>query len=239
MNVRWNDTNKWFEKDTSSGGDGSGPWVELPMDPSQISPPIQGSPTGAVIDFAGSSAPTGWLLCNGSSYSTTTYASLFAVIGYTYGGSGASFNVPDARGRATIGVGQGSGLTNRTLASKVGEENHQLTIAELAAHNHSASSSTSISPNPHGHSVSDPGHSHYAGLGGAGCTSGTGTDYKCDRCTTSGSWFWGPILANTTGISIVTTSLSASTSTSISNTGSNTAHNNMQPSIAFNKIIKI
>ena len=40
----------------------------------------------------------GWLLCNGASYSTTTYANLFAIIGYTYGGSGANFNVPNYQG---------------------------------------------------------------------------------------------------------------------------------------------
>lgn len=56
-------------------------------------------PTGSVISYAGSTAPTGWLLCDGASLSTTTYASLFAVIGYAFGGSGGSFNLPDLRGR--------------------------------------------------------------------------------------------------------------------------------------------
>lgn len=56
-------------------------------------------PTGSVLTFAGSSAPTGWLVCDGASLSTTTYASLFDVIGYTFGGSGSSFNLPDLRGR--------------------------------------------------------------------------------------------------------------------------------------------
>lgn len=56
-------------------------------------------PTGSVLTFAGSAAPTGWLVCDGASLSTTAYASLFAVIGYTFGGSGGSFNLPDLRGR--------------------------------------------------------------------------------------------------------------------------------------------
>jgi hypothetical protein len=65
-----------------------------------------GMPTGTVIDFAGPSAniPTGYLICDGTSYSTTTYATLFSAIAYTWGGSGASFNVPDLRGKVTIGV---------------------------------------------------------------------------------------------------------------------------------------
>lgn len=103
-------------------------------------------PTGTVLDFAGSTAPTGFVLCNGASLATTgTYAALFAVIGYTYGGSGATFNVPDLRGRMPIGAGLGSGLTNRVLGASGGEETHQLTIAELASHGHT------ISPDPHVH----------------------------------------------------------------------------------------
>ena len=55
-------------------------------------------PTGAVRYFARSTAPDGWLKCNGASLSTTTYATLFAVISYTWGGGGAAFNIPDMRG---------------------------------------------------------------------------------------------------------------------------------------------
>jgi len=57
-----------------------------------------GSP-GTVIYYASSSAPAGYLKANGASLSTATYASLFAVINYTFGGSGASFNLPDLRGQ--------------------------------------------------------------------------------------------------------------------------------------------
>ena len=53
---------------------------------------------GTVIYYAASAAPTGYLKANGASLSTTTYATLFAAIGYTFGGSGASFSVPDLRG---------------------------------------------------------------------------------------------------------------------------------------------
>lgn len=53
---------------------------------------------GMMQMYAANTAPSGWLVCDGSGYSTTTYAALFAVIGYTYGGSGSTFNVPDMRG---------------------------------------------------------------------------------------------------------------------------------------------
>lgn len=58
------------------------------------------NPVGTMLDYAGTTAPTGYLMCDGQSLSTTgTYAALFAVLGYAYGGSGASFNIPDFRGR--------------------------------------------------------------------------------------------------------------------------------------------
>jgi microcystin-dependent protein len=94
-------------------------------------------PIGTVLDFAGATAPPGFVLCDGSSYATTgSMAHLFGVIGYTYGGAGAYFNVPDCRGRGTIGAGQGTGLSNRVLGSVGGEENHVLVTGELASHSH-------------------------------------------------------------------------------------------------------
>jgi len=72
-------------------------------------------PVGGVVDYAGSVAPTGWLLCNGASVATATYPDLFAAIGYTWGGSGASFNVPNLNGRATVGVG--AAVQTETFAS--------------------------------------------------------------------------------------------------------------------------
>ncbi len=64
-----------------------------------------GMPVGGVADYAGSTAPTGWLLCYGQNVSRTTYALLFAAIGTTYGsGDGATtFGLPDLRGRLIYG----------------------------------------------------------------------------------------------------------------------------------------
>jgi microcystin-dependent protein len=81
-------------------------------------------PIGTIKMYGGSSAPNGYLLCDGSSVSTTTYANLFAVIGYSFGGSGANFNLPafhDATGRfpraQTAGTTGGSLTHNHTLSS--------------------------------------------------------------------------------------------------------------------------
>ena len=95
-------------------------------------------PAGTMVIFGGTSAPSGWLLCDGSAYSRTTYAALFAAIDTRWGvGDGSTtFNIPDLRGRAPIGAGQGNGLTNRTLGSNLGEESHALTLAENGTHTH-------------------------------------------------------------------------------------------------------
>ena len=62
-------------------------------------------PSGSIIVYAGSSAPTGWLFCDGSAISRSTYATLFGIISTSYGvGDGSStFNLPDIRGRVVAG----------------------------------------------------------------------------------------------------------------------------------------
>lgn len=74
-------------------------------------------PAGVIFDFGGSTLPVGYLPCDGSAVSRTTYSRLFAAVGTTWGtGNGTTtFNVPDTRGRASLGSGTGSGLTARTL----------------------------------------------------------------------------------------------------------------------------
>ena len=76
------------------------------------------TPTGSVIFYAASTAPPGYLECNGASLSTTNYAALFAKIGYTFGGSGGSFSLPDLRGEFIRGWDNGRGVdTGRTFGS--------------------------------------------------------------------------------------------------------------------------
>lgn len=91
-------------------------------------------PPGTVTAFAGYNAPTGWLMCDGQSYSISTYRDLYNAIGTTYGGYGQSFQVPDLRGRFPVGKDTG---TFAALGSKGGEEKHTLTVAEMPAHQHS------------------------------------------------------------------------------------------------------
>ncbi len=94
------------------------------------------SQSGFGQPYFGTTLPSGWLWCDGSSYSKNTYPYLFTAIGYTYGGSGLNFNVPDMRGRTPVGLKSGDSYFG-TLGQKYGEETHILTIPELPAHHHS------------------------------------------------------------------------------------------------------
>nr|VFK16728.1 MAG: Phage Tail Collar Domain [Candidatus Kentron sp. LFY] len=64
-------------------------------------------PVGLMSFFAGTTPPSGWLEANGASLSTSTYAQLFSAIGYTHGGSGSTFNLPNAQRRVMRGAGSG------------------------------------------------------------------------------------------------------------------------------------
>lgn len=165
------------------------------------------TPTGSMQMYGGATAPSGFLLCDGSAVSRTTYAALFAVIADTYGaGNGTTtFNVPDMRGRVAVGVGTGTGggssgtgaptggsaLTAVARAGWKGAETHALVSGEMPAHSH---------------------------------TAGTGIDLSAGGVT--------GFVTNSNGTS-------NGVLPSTSSAGSGTAHNNIQPVMGVNFIIKI
>jgi len=82
------------------------------------------------------------VFCNGASLSTTTYANLFAVCGYTYGGSGANFNVPNLKSSAPFGsditTAMGLTLSNGNVnATFITGGNKTMTSNQIAQHSHS------------------------------------------------------------------------------------------------------
>lgn len=173
-------------------------------------------PTGSVMPYAGGTAPTGWLLCDGSWVSTTTYSALFAVLGYTYGSSGATFALPDLRGRVPAGkdnmgstgaanrlTAGGSGVTGTTLGASGGAENITLNSNQMPSHNHWIANGDNIN----------------AALGGNYLTRqsnpGTNNDYALSGSGTA------PSIGLT------------------SSAGGNQAHINVQPTLVLSYIIKI
>jgi len=92
---------------------------------------------GITAEFAGDTAPDGWLLCDGAAISRTTYAALFAVIGTKYGvGDGSTtFNVPNIKGKGVVGYNSAEAEFD-TLGKTGGEKAHTLTVTEIPAHTH-------------------------------------------------------------------------------------------------------
>lgn len=194
----------------------SGVAVQLTSGNSLAAAPVSGAtpPTASVVDYAGLTAPAGWVLCNGTVYDGTdaTYADLYAILGTTWNTGGESanhFRVPNLIGRTTIMAGTYtdtvSGSVTRTYAASGGAEKHVLTTNQMPSHSHN---------------VTDPGHVHtsnalYAPAGGViAAISGGSADFSA-------------------------TTNSATTGISIQNTGGGQSHNIMQPYTVLNKIIKL
>jgi microcystin-dependent protein len=151
--------------------------------------------TGKVEITAGSAAPTGWLLCDGTSYLRTDYPALFAAIGTTYGSvDGTHFNVPNAKGKVI--VGRDAAQTEfDTLGETGGAKTHTLTTAQIPAHGHFQRANLSA-----------------IAAGGGGAIAGM---------TTSGGDVPGtPVQQSTV------------------DTGGGGSHNNLQPYIVMNYVIK-
>jgi microcystin-dependent protein len=115
--------------------------INLATDVTGVLPAANGGiPTGAVLSFAMSTAPTGWLECNGSAISRSTYSSLFSAIGTTFGsGDGSTtFNLPDMRGEFARGWDHGRGVdSGRSFGSTQADAYRS-----------------------HNHGVNDPTHAH-------------------------------------------------------------------------------
>jgi microcystin-dependent protein len=214
--------------------DASSNWRYLELDGGN--PPIGSSAdyygTTDVIDPDG---VTRWVIQDGrNTLSRTTYSTLFARIGTTYGaGDGSTtFGIPDTRGRVTLGAGSGPGLTSRALGSKGGAET---VSADLAQHRHS----TYIEDNGHGHNVTGFSSSNPAS---AGPTEGD-----------TAQWYFPGSLGYAVPLYAgVVTALAQAASTGIypyasdsgspyvtNYTGTGGGHANIQPFVAANKIIRI
>ncbi len=201
-------------------GTGSGNLVQLDgsarlpaVDGSQLTnlPIAAGIPAGALMPYAGTAVPTGWLLCFGQAISRTAYAALFAAIGTTHGaGDGSTtFNLPDLRGRVVAGqdnmggtsanrlTNQAGGLNGDVLGATGGAETHTLTATEMPAHRH--------------HDGYANGSSSLNGLYGS-TIAGSASDMSFNG--------------------------SGSAHPNTSTTGGSGAHNNVQPTIVLNYMIK-
>jgi len=98
---------------------------------------MEPSYVGAIWMFGGNFAPRNFHFCDGSLQSIADNEVLYVLLGTTYGGDGVqTFGLPDLRGRAAVGVGQGPGLSNYVQGQISGTENVTLTTSNMAGHTH-------------------------------------------------------------------------------------------------------
>lgn len=219
----------WLSTDTGQVAlDTGAAWIEIARTVVAATPP------GVIMWSAGVTAPTGWLIANGASVSRTTYAALFALLGQGYGaGDGSTtFGLPDLRGRAPIGVGQGAGLTNRVLGEAVGTETHVLSAGEQPVHSHLAPDHAHEAgtlyadyAGVHAHDLGGTGL-YTMGAGGVGSVNvGVGGNYGA---VFAGGNHYHDVAGVTAAMGVANTGSS----------GSGAGHNNMPPSRALTPIIK-
>jgi microcystin-dependent protein len=168
------------------------------------------NPSGAVIMFGGTSAPTGWLICDGTSYLRTDYTDLFTAIGTAFGAAdGTHFNVPDLRGQFVRGVDNGAGrdpdTLSRTAMNTGGNTGDNVGSVEAQA------------TAQNGLSLSDPGHRHSFYLTGASSGNANNRKYlsveisnAVDFLTDSNTAIGGSTVSES--ISVETTGISISSS---------------------------
>ena len=128
------------------------------------SPKESGPFIGEIRLLAGPTVPSNWRTCDGSLLLIADHPLLFAEIGSLYGGNGSTdFALPDLRGRAPIGAGQGLGLANRTLADAPGEETTILDVTQMPSHNHHlrATNSAATQTQPAGNILATGAIPHY------------------------------------------------------------------------------
>jgi microcystin-dependent protein len=197
-------------------------------------------PAGTVQTFAGASAPSGWLLCDGAAVSRVTYKTLFDVIGTTYGaGNGSTtFNLPNMLGR--VPVGRDTGQTEFDALGKTGgAKTHTLTESQIPGHTHTGPSHTHAA----GTLATSSAGAHTHTIPQVGTTDNT-HNHANNGTTAQGS---DPGTVATSGVTASsgahTHTMSGSTAASgtgnTGSTGGGSAHNNLQPYLALNYIIKV
>jgi microcystin-dependent protein len=210
---------------------------------------LDSTPTGAITMYGGATAPTDWLLCDGSAVSRTTYAALFTAISTTYGvgDNSTTFNVPNLKGKFPIGLNSSDGDFD-TLGETGGAKTKTIAQANLPNISTGAGSAHTHTQNAHGHTQDAHTHTqnahghrvqYQAFITGGGANHGPDSDNGTYK--DAGTW-----IENTTATNQNTTATNQNTTATNQNEsththslgGSGTALNVVNPYIVVNYIIK-
>ena len=176
---------------------------------------------GEIRMFAGTFAPLNWAYCIGQLMQISQNQAFYSILGTQFGGDGrTTFGIPDLRGRAPIGIGQGPGLSNRWQGEMPGWERIQLSHLQLPAHNHPAILAGNATVSPAAQSgraslTNDP-------TGNYPAQPAAGTDIYSDSNNTT----MGSSAVNTNGLGIA-----------VGLTGGSASFDIMQPSLVLSYII--
>ena len=212
------------------------------------------NPTGAVIAFAGSSAPSGWFLCGGQEVAIASYGALYAVIGTTYGsltnGSGGAgtthFRVPDLRGRTVAGIDNmtGSDAGRLDIANSsgvvVGSQYVTLTGAQSGVPVHSHVNTLTNNAVTSGAMSANSTHGHTSSYGTSAGVAGTSVHGGRIFAGSAGAYENHIQIGETKDLSHTHSVTSNVTISNVNNTAADaaSAHSVMQPTMVLNYIIK-
>lgn len=146
-------------------------------------------PVGSIMPFVGSTSPTGWLLCDGAQYSSTTYPKLSALCGTKFGtASAGNFRVPDLKGRVMAGL-DSSQAEFDAIGKTGGAKTITLTTSNMPAHTHTtpAHTHTATTSGLSASSAGDHGHTSSTDTTGAHTHTTSPAMYTHDNTTTGGS----------------------------------------------------
>lgn len=195
---------------------------------------VAAMPAGSIQVWPSNTIPDGWLLCDGSAVSRTTYSGLFDEIGTTYGaGNGTTtFNLPDLRGRVPVGYDDPAPWADfRPLGKTGGERTVTLTDAQIPYHTHSGTTTDTGSSHRHWVSAAAIDDRNFTGTGANNQDYGTVSD--------AGSYSQNDGDSGAGSYTSYNGSLHTHTYTTSSQSGSyGGAHNNLQPYLVLNYIIK-
>lgn len=179
-------------------------------------------PIGIILPYGGNVLPNdNFMFANGQAINRVTYAALFALFGITYGtGDGIStFNLPNLQQKVPVGVGD-----SFTLGDTGGASTHTLTTNEMPTHNHTAD---------HTHTITDPGHNHSIPA------VDTIPQPSDNQFAVEGQNDYGNTPITVTGTRTTGITINYTSGLTTSNHGSGQPHNNMQPYIVLNYIVKV